>query len=200
MARPKKAHKEERTIKFSKNEFVQAVIDCVRLKKDAAEYSGRHGARVAQFTDKTGFSRQAFKILVGFQKLDDTLKAQSIMDEIVLGFDLLGFNDQGRLFDRAEKHKADKIAPDKGSSDGANVVSFQKDALPLGEVAKKLADNNAKASAKKGGKGKADKAKDSPAPSKKKAAAAAVTADTLGALSEHLPGPGAEDDEAWEQQ
>jgi len=195
MARPKKAAKPEKVLKFTQSEFVTAVRDCVRLKAEAAEYSGRHGARVNLFTEKTGFSRQAFKFLVGLKKLDDDLKAQNILDEIIMGFELLGFNDQGRLFERVQQRTADKVAPDKGA-DGANVVAFQKDAVPLGDVAKKLTANNAKAAAKKDAKAKVEPVKGMT--KKAKAAAAAAASAPLGTLSEHLPGPGAESDDEWE--
>ena len=146
--RPKK-DKPEKVIQFTRSEFVEAIKSNVRMKHEAADYSRRASEHKGLFTARTGFSPKAFQILAAMWKMDDSLKAQDLMEEITMGFELLGFNDQGNLFDRVRERAERDVksdGPKKESAGGEDErdlrPGFLRDAVPLDKAEKKFAEAN----------------------------------------------------------
>lgn len=135
MARRKKAPV-ERTLKFTGDEFKKAVVEVTRQKRLASEYGGMAGQVTKAFVEKTGFSKQAFGFLQKLHKLDDQLKAQSIMDEVVAGFEMLGLNDQGNLFDRVGAYMERNVEASKPGVEEEDDPRprFMKGAMGLGDA------------------------------------------------------------------
>lgn len=133
--RRKKEHV-ERTIKMNAGDFRKAVEEAHRLKDQTASYSGFLGQHTKAFVEKTGYSRQAFAFMVKLERLGDDLKRQSLMDEIVMGFEMMGWNDQGNLFDRVKTRMDNQIEPDKDEADEEDVrpAFLKQNSMPLDEA------------------------------------------------------------------
>ncbi|MGJ4855549.1 hypothetical protein ACN6KF_001495 [Labrys sp. La1] len=137
----KKKEKVERVIKIKPSEFRAAINEASRLKEQSASYSGFHGRHVKTFVERTGFSRHAFAVISKMEKLGDDLKRQSLMDEIIMGFDLMGWNDQGTLFDRVTAKLENDVEKEEGDSeeDDADLrPPFMQNAMPLEEAKEKF--------------------------------------------------------------
>lgn len=153
----KKKETVERVIKFTASEFKGSIVEAARLKDQASSYSGFHGEHVKRFTEKTGFSRGAYAFLLKLHRLGDPLKQQSLMDEVVMGFDLLGMNDQGTLFDRVQDRKERDVV-DEDQKDLR--PPFLQNSIPLDEAEKKFDAANEVAAAKAAVAAKAKKPKE----------------------------------------
>lgn len=152
----KKKEKVERVIKIKPSEFRAAINEASRLKEQSASYSGFHGRHVKTFVERTGFSRHAFAVISKMEKLGDDLKRQSLMDEIIMGFDLMGWNDQGNLFDRVtaklenDVEKEDGEGDDEADADDKDLrPPFLQNAMPLDEAKEKFDAAHEVAEAKK---------------------------------------------------
>jgi len=128
----KKKEKVERTIKLNANEFRKAVAEASRLKEQAASYNGFHGQHVKNYVERAGFSRQAFAVISKMDRLGDDLKRQSLMDEIVMGFELMGWNDQGNLFDRVQTKIENDVVDDEDQP--APTTGMKQDGLSMEEA------------------------------------------------------------------
>ncbi|MFC2248776.1 hypothetical protein ACETRX_04045 [Labrys portucalensis] len=139
----KKKEKVERVIKIKPSEFRAAVNEASRLKEQSASYSGFHGRHVKTFVERTGFSQHAFAVISKMEKLGDDLKRQSLMDEIIMGFDLMGWNDQGTLFDRVTAKLENDVEKEEGEGDDDADDKdlrppFLQNAMPLEEAKEKF--------------------------------------------------------------
>ncbi|MDZ5448908.1 hypothetical protein [Labrys sp. ZIDIC5] len=159
----KKKEKVERVIKIKPSEFRAAINEASRLKEQSSSYSGFHGRHVKTFVERTGFSRHAFAVISKMEKLGDDLKRQSLMDEIIMGFDLMGWNDQGNLFDRVTAKLENDVEKEEGESEEDEDVdvrpSFLQNAMPLDEAKEKFDAALEVAEAKKAVAAKAKAAK-----------------------------------------
>lgn len=149
----KKKEKVQRVIKIKPSEFRSAVNEASRLKEQASSYSGFHGRHVKTFVERTGFSQHAFAVISKMEKLGDDLKRQSLMDEIIMGFDLMGWNDQGTLFDRVTAKLENDVEKEEGESEDDDDKdlrpSFMQNAMPLDEAKEKFDAAHEVAEAKK---------------------------------------------------
>lgn len=135
----KKKEKVERVIKIKPSEFRAAVNEASRLKEQSASYSGFHGRHVKTFVERTGFSRQAFAVISKMEKLGDDLKRQSLMDEIIMGFELMGWNDQGSLFGRVSAKLENDVEKEEDDGDEEpEAEGLKQDGLPLDEAREKF--------------------------------------------------------------
>lgn len=152
----------ERVIKMKSGELKAAIVEAARLKDQAKTYTGLHGSHVKNFTERTAYSSQAFAVLLKMERLGDDLKRRSLMDEIVMGFDLMGWNDQGDLFDRVQERLASRVEaeqddpdddadqptdPDAIAAGEAGVAPLKQDGMPLVEAEKAFKRNARKAPA-----------------------------------------------------
>lgn len=141
----KKKETVERVIKFTAGEFKKSIEEAARLKDQASSYAGFHGEHVKRFTEKTGFSRQAYAFLLKLHRLNDPLKQQSMMDEVVMGFELLGFNDQGNLFDRVQDRMERDVSEEPEEEEDLR-PPFMRNAKPLDEAEKAFGEKKVKPS------------------------------------------------------
>jgi hypothetical protein len=116
MARGKQSA-QQRTVKLKRSRFLEAVREAARIREQAKTYTGRHGAFVKDFTESTNYSKEAFAVIAKMNRMGDDLKRQFFMDEIIMGFEMMGWNDQGNLFARVDKVLRDRVDMD-GDADG----------------------------------------------------------------------------------
>ncbi|KAA2237704.1 hypothetical protein [Salinarimonas soli] len=90
-------------VKFTPKQLVDAVADTVRLQNQQSEYGGFASRQKAAFCKKHGFDTTVFGWLAKLRKLDDELKAQSLVEQFLLGVEAMGIVRQGDLFSEASK-------------------------------------------------------------------------------------------------
>lgn len=123
----------EKTVKLHQSELKEAIGSASRQKADAATATGFHGRTVQLFCERTGFDRTVFGWLRKLYDLSDDLKRQSIIRQFTMGVDLMGFMNQGDLFDKVKGDLADKVQREDDKSD-EQVDTFRQNAMPLDEA------------------------------------------------------------------
>jgi hypothetical protein len=163
-------------VQVKPREFKAAIADASRLKKQAADYQGFASRGQTAFCKKTGFPPKIFGWLRGLNDMDDTVKREHVIREFLFGCEMMGWLDQGDLFDdlrakvQALREAEDEPAAPNGSGPG----------LPLDEAQRRFEEaaranpppNAANGSAE-------DEAADKPAEKRKRGAKAERPADAV---------------------
>lgn len=129
----------ERTIKLKQSELKQAILDASRHKANAAAHIGYHGEAVKLFCERTNFDRTVFGWLRKLHDVNDDLKRQAMIRQLLMGVTLLDWNKQGDLFDDVDEEIANKASLD-GAGQRADEEEddprpgFMKNAMPLAEA------------------------------------------------------------------
>jgi len=160
MARGRKKREVVETVtKLTAGDLKKFLEEADRLKTHASDYSGMLGQATKQFVERTGMSRQASAFLLKLHRLGDPLKQQSLMDEIKLGYELAGFDDQGRLFDEHGEPEGGDEDDDRdvrprflqenspADPDTAGATPLKQDGMPLAEAEKAFKRTSRKAPA-----------------------------------------------------
>lgn len=141
MARGRKKPTVERTIKLKQSELKTAITDASRHKANAASHSGFHGRAVKEFCERTNFDRTVFGWLRKLHDLNDDLKRQAMIRQLLMGVTLLDWNKQGDLFDDVQEEiasKADVDDAEDGDEEDDPRPAFLKGAVPLDEAEKQF--------------------------------------------------------------
>lgn len=130
--RKKKDAPVEKTVKMTASEFQGAIREAGRLKDQTSSYQGFHGQHVKAFCEKTSYSRKAFGFIRMLDGLGDDLKRQSLIREVLMGIELMGWDRQGDMFDDVSEEIANRVATEPESDDPRS--RFMHDAMPLDEA------------------------------------------------------------------
>lgn len=156
MARPKKP-KIEKTIQFKAGELKVALSRVAIAKSSAKEHSGMAGETKRAFCEKNGITTKAFDFVVYLMN-QDHLKAQNILEEAIMLFEIAGGNDQASLFDNVAQRKARDLMTEKDEDEEDVRPAFLKNAMPLDKAEEAFNAANEVAAAKRAVAAK-DKAK-----------------------------------------
>lgn len=128
----------EKTIKLKQSELKAAIVDAARHRANAKSHSDFHGEAVKLFCERTNFDRTVFGWLRKLHEINDELKRQAMIRQLLMGVTLLDWNKQGDLFDDVDEEIANKASLD-GAGKPADEEddprqAFLKGAMPLDEA------------------------------------------------------------------
>jgi hypothetical protein len=113
----KKKERVERTVRMKASELRKAMEESTRLRDQQSSYGGFLGNHVKNFTERTGYSRPAFAFIAKLHRLGDDMKRQQLIREVLMGVELMGWSDQGDLFDNIQSHIDEHAERDSGEEE-----------------------------------------------------------------------------------
>lgn len=149
MARRRAAKKEpaQRLVRLKASDLSKALVEDSRLITQSKFYGGERTTNTKEFLEKSNFGRKAYAVLQQMNRMDD-LKRQDMMEMISMGFKMMGWDAQGKLFERVEQRMSDDVA-DESDPRPDFLKRADSERMDLGDAEKKF-EAAAKANPPKG--------------------------------------------------
>jgi len=100
---------------FNTADFVRDIAEVVRQKASAAEYGGMAGQATKQCADRSGLHRKAIGLCAALAAMDPA-KRTSLVTDLMVGLEAMGFLDEGDFFSTPRKSVEAAIAARSGAS------------------------------------------------------------------------------------
>lgn len=139
MARRRAAKKEpgQKLVKMKASDLDKALVEDARLRSQTKTYGGFRTTNTKNFIEKTGFGRKAYAVLQTMNSMDD-LKRQDMMEQITMGFQMMGWDAQGKLFDRVEQRMENDVADEDEDPRPDFLKRTESERMDLGEAEEKF--------------------------------------------------------------